>query len=60
MNYNDYYEFPFPSLLSPQESKLKEFFSRLPDEEQLKLLNGSKSYEKFCERIKLHKEFHNV
>lgn len=60
MNYSEYFDFPFPTILSPQEAKLKQFFTSLPDQEQLKLLNGSKSYEKFCERVKLHREYNTM
>ncbi len=51
MDYAGFYEFPFPSVLSPNDTRLKEFFSALPDDEQLKLLNGSHSYEEFNNRI---------
>lgn len=51
MDYTGYTEFPFPSLLSEEDEKAKQFFFTLSDEEQLKLLNGSGSYETFCSRV---------
>lgn len=51
MDYTGYTEFPFPSLLSEEDEKAKQFFFTLSDEEQLKLLNGSGSYENFCSRV---------
>lgn len=55
MNYVGYTEFPFPSLISPEEQKLKDFFFTLSDEEQLTLLNKSVSYETFRHRVFLYK-----
>jgi hypothetical protein len=52
MDYSRYYEFPFPSKLSKEEEKLKAYFLSLPDDDQLRLLNGSKSYEEFLNRVK--------
>jgi len=51
MDYSGYHEFPFPSKLSEGEKKLKAYFMSLPDAEQLRLLNGSRSYEEFQGRI---------
>ncbi|MCI1965715.1 MAG: hypothetical protein LKJ17_06250 [Oscillospiraceae bacterium] len=52
MDYSEYDEFPFPSGLSESEERLKAYFMSLPDEQQLRLLNGSRSYEEFCGRVK--------
>ncbi|HHV31130.1 hypothetical protein [Caproiciproducens sp. LBM24188] len=49
MDYTGYYEFPFPS--SEDNVEMKKFFYSLPDEEQLRLLNGSPSYQSFRERL---------
>lgn len=54
MDYTGFYEFPFPSTLSEEDSKAKAFFLSLPDEEQLYLLNGSHSYEEFHSRVMQH------
>lgn len=54
MNYSGFREFPFPSNLSAEDEKLKEFFLSLSDDEQLKLLNGSLSYEMFHTRVADH------
>lgn len=51
MDYSGYHEFPFPSKLSENEEKLKTYFMSLPDAEQLRLLNGSHSYEDFRGRV---------
>lgn len=51
MDYTGFYEFPFPSELSDEDTQLKKFFLALTDDEQLKLLNGSHSYEEFHDRI---------
>ena len=51
MDYSAYDEFPFPSECSGEEALLKDFFLALPDGEQLRLLNGSRSYGEFRERV---------
>ncbi len=51
MDYTGFYEFPFPSSLSEDDNKVKSFFLKLPDAEQLNLLNGSHSYEEFHARV---------
>ncbi|WP_156900511.1 hypothetical protein [Anaerovorax odorimutans] len=51
MDYTGFKDFPFPKKLSKSDEKIKNFFFSLSDDEQLKLLNGSKSYEMFHERI---------
>ena len=51
MNYSGYIEFPFPSKLNEGEKRLKAYFLSLPDAEQLRLLNGSRSYEEFRGRV---------
>lgn len=47
MDYSGYDEFPFPSNLSLEEEKAKEHFLSLSDEDQLRMLNGCRSYEEF-------------
>jgi len=59
LDYTGFYEFPFPSILSDDDNKMKNFFLALSDEEQLKLLNGSHSYEEFHDRIKQHVKQNN-
>ncbi len=54
MDYSGFYEFPFPSVLNEKDTEAKNRFLSLSDEEQLKLLNGSKSYEEFHNRIMQH------
>lgn len=54
MDYTGFYEFPFPSVLNEKDTEAKNCFLSLSDEEQLKLLNGSKSYEEFHTRILQH------
>lgn len=51
MDYTGYHEFPFPSKLSEAEQKLKSYFMSLSDSEQLRLLNGSQSYQEFRGRV---------
>jgi hypothetical protein len=51
LDYTGYYEFPFPSNLPEQDRKVKDFFFSLSDDLQLKLLNGSTSYEHFHDRV---------
>ena len=51
MDYSAYHEFPFPSDLDAEDARLKDFFLALPDGEQLRLLNGSRSYGEFRERV---------
>jgi len=51
LDYTGFYEFPFPSVLSDQDRKVKDFFLSLSDDMQLKLLNGSSSYENFHNRV---------
>ena len=51
MDYTGFREFPFPSTLSDSDIRVKSFFLKLPDDEQLKLLNGSGSYEVFHDRV---------
>ena len=56
MDYSGYTEFPFPSKLNGEEAGLKNFFMALPDSEQLRLLNGSRSYGEFRERVAARKK----
>lgn len=51
MDYSGFTEFPFPSKLSPDGMKLRDFFLDLPDSEQLELLNRSRSYETFYRNV---------
>ncbi len=51
MDYSGYSEFPFPSSLSEEERKIRDFFLNLDDGEQLKLLNKSSSYSSFHEIV---------
>ena len=51
MDYSGFTEFPFPSALSEEDRKVKEYFLNLTDNEQLKLLNGSSSYPFFYDRV---------
>lgn len=51
MDYSCYTEFPFPSVLSPEEEKAKAFFLSLDDSEQLQLLSGCGSYRDFYGRV---------
>ena len=51
MDYSRYTEFPFPSVLSPEEEKAKSFFLSLDDGEQLQLLSGCVSYRDFYGRV---------
>lgn len=51
MDYTGFHEFPFPSNLSGEDIELKNYFMALPDEDQLNLLNGSKSYQEFHDRV---------
>ncbi len=51
MDYTGYHEFPFPSRLTPEDQALRRYFLSLPDEDQLRLLNGSRSYAEFHERV---------
>jgi hypothetical protein len=51
VDYSKYHEFPFPSELSKSEEKLKAYFMSLTDQDQLRLLNGSRSYEEFRGRV---------
>ncbi len=51
MDYTGYYEFPFPSVLTEEDAKAKDFFLSLPDDEQLQLLDGSQSYTEFHDRV---------
>jgi hypothetical protein len=51
LDYTGFNEFPFPSSLSGDDTKAKDFFFALPDNEQLNLLNGSHSYEEFHNRV---------
>jgi len=54
LDYTGFYEFPFPSVLSDDDTNMKNLFLALSDEEQLKLLNGSHSYDEFHDRILQH------
>lgn len=54
MNYSGFKEFPFPTTLSREDEKIKNFFFSLSDEEQLRMLNGSLSYELFLDRVSQH------
>lgn len=51
MDYSGFTEFPFPSNLSSEGLEAKKYFLALSDDEQLNLLNGSKSYEEFHDRV---------
>jgi hypothetical protein len=51
MDFSGYKEFPFPSNLNGDGIRAKEYFYSLSDGEQLKLLNGSKSYDEFQNRV---------
>jgi thymidylate kinase len=51
LDYTGYQEFPFPSDLDESDQKLKDSFLKLSDDEQLKLLNSSSSYEEFHSHI---------
>lgn len=50
MDYSGFKDFPFPQNLSSEDEELKKYFLSLSDGEQLKLLNGSGSYDAFHER----------
>lgn len=51
MDYSGFSEFPFPSRLSSDGEKIRDFFMDLPDSEQLDLLNHSHSYETFYHNV---------
>ena len=51
LDYTGYQEFPFPSNLNDSDVGLKNSFLELPDDEQLKLLNSSSSYEEFHNHV---------
>lgn len=51
MDYSGFTEFPFPSRLSSDGEKVRNFFMDLPDSEQLELLNRSRSYETFYRNV---------
>jgi hypothetical protein len=51
LDYTGFYEFPFPSDLSDDDTQAKNFFFALSDDEQLELLNDSGSYENFHARV---------
>ncbi len=51
MDFSGYKEFPFPSDLTGDAIPAKEHFFSLSDDEQLKLLNGCKSFEEFKNRV---------
>lgn len=56
MDYTGYYEFPFPAALSAEDNKTKNFFMALPDEEQLRLLNGCSTYAEFHDRVEEYRQ----
>lgn len=56
MDYTGYTEFPFPSALSAEDEQSKKFFLDLPDEEQLKLLNGCSTYAEFHDRLESYRK----
>ncbi len=51
MDYSGFTEFPFPSKLSADGEKIRDFFMGLPDTEQLELLNRSHSYDTFYHNV---------
>ncbi|MCI1956605.1 MAG: hypothetical protein LKJ21_09570 [Oscillospiraceae bacterium] len=51
MDYSGFHEFPFPSVLNDEGEEAKAYFLSLPDEDQLHLLNGCRSYEEFYRRV---------
>lgn len=51
MDYSDFTEFPFPSKLTPEEARVRDYFMNLSDDDQLGLLNGSSSYSSFYDRV---------
>ncbi len=51
MDYSGFSEFPFPSRLSSEGEKIRDYFLDLPDSEQLELLNRSRSYETFYRNV---------
>jgi hypothetical protein len=51
MDYSGFAEFPFPSNLSEEDQKVKDYFLNLTDGDQLRLLNGSSSYHFFYDRV---------
>ena len=51
LDYSGYPEFPFPSLLSEDDQRVRDFFLNLKDDEQLALLNSSDSYHTFYDRV---------
>lgn len=51
MDYSGFRDFPFPSNLKAEDVKLRNFFMALSDSEQMRLLNASRSYEEFHERV---------
>lgn len=56
MDYTGYTEFPFPTTLSAEDETAKKFFLDLPDEEQLKLLNGCSTYAEFHDRLESYRK----
>ena len=53
MDYSGFTEFPFPSRLSSDGEKVRDYFLDLPDSEQLELLNRSRSYETFYHNVRI-------
>lgn len=51
MDYSGFNEFPFPSNLSDEGKKIRDYFFHLSDSDQLVLLNASRSYEGFYQLV---------
>lgn len=60
MDFTGYYEFPFPTVLSEHEEKLRDYFFALSDSEQYEILSHSKSYSSMCEQIEQEMSFKAV
>lgn len=52
MSHNELSVFPMPYGALPQDGELKDFFDKLPEEKQRRILKDCQSHEAFCQRVR--------
>ncbi|MDO5602429.1 MAG: hypothetical protein Q4G07_06625 [Oscillospiraceae bacterium] len=56
MFHNDLSIFPMPYGALPQDDELKEFFDKLPEEKQRRILADCRDHDTFCQRVRIEME----
>lgn len=52
MDYSGFKNFPFPEGFTQNEQGARDYFMQLPDDVQLEILHGCKTYDDFVAKVK--------